>query len=351
MKIVILDAHTTNPGDLSWEAFERLGECTVHDRTAPEDVLARTRDAEAVIVNKVLLTAEVIAQLPRLRYIGLLSTGVNVVDLAAAKARGIPVCNVPAYGTMSVAQLVFAFILAFTHEVQRHSDSVHAGKWAASPDFCYWETPLVELDGLTLGLVGYGQIGQAVAKIGRAFGMRILVHTRSAQLREKREELRDEHHDGTTVPKNQLFSLNSSLLTEEEFVPLDELLHRSDFISLHCPLTEATNKLINADRLALMKPSAILINTGRGGLLDDTAVADALNSGRLAGAALDVLTEEPPRTPQHQPLLSAKNCKITPHLAWATRAARSRLVAVAAKNLADFLAGSPSNNAASVASI
>jgi len=313
MKIVILDTHTTNPGDLSWEAFERLGECTFYDRTAPEDVVARAQEAEAVIVNKVLLTAEVIAQLPKLRYIGLLSTGVNVVDLEVAKARGIPVCNVPAYGTMSVAQLVFAFILAFTNEVQRHSDSVHAGKWAASLDFCYWETPLVELDGLTLGLVGYGQIGHAVAKIGRAFGMRILVHTR------------------TPRPNTDTV----------EFVSLDELLRQSDFVSLHCPLTEATNKLINADRLALMKPSAILINTGRGGLIDDTAVADALNNGRLAGAALDVLTEEPPRA--FQPLLSAKNCKITPHLAWATRAARSRLIAIAAKNLTDFLAGSPSN--------
>lgn len=315
MTIAILDGHTTNPGDLSWEAFERFGHCTVHARTAPEDVVPRALDADFVIVNKVLLGRAQIERLPKLRYIGLLSTGVNVVDLAAARERGIPVCNVPAYSTMSVAQIVFAHVLAHTQAVERHAAGVRDGRWSASPDFCYWDTELVELDGLTLGLVGYGQIGRAVARIGRAFGMRVLVHTRTPGA------------DGDGL----------------RFVGLDDLFRLSDVVSLHCPLGPATERLVNAERLALMKPTAFLVNTGRGGLVDEAALAQALAAGRLAGAGLDVLTSEPPSA--DNPLLAAPRCTITPHIAWATRAARARLIAVAAGNLEAFLAGAPRNRA------
>jgi glycerate dehydrogenase len=314
MRIVVMDGHTTNPGDLSWEELEALGDCTVYARTEPAAVVERAREADVLIVNKVLLPATVIAQLPKLRYIGLLSTGVNVVDVAAAKARGIPVCNVPAYSTMSVAQLVFAHVLALAQHVERHSEGATAGRWAASADFCYWDGQLTELDGLTLGLVGYGQIGRAVARIGRAFGMRVAVHTRTPGI--DTDDLR--------------------------FVPLDELFRIADVVSLHCPLTPATERLVNAGTLALMKPTAFLVNTGRGGLVDETALAAALNGGRLAGAGLDVLTSEPPSA--DNPLLGARHCLVTPHIAWATRAARARLVAAVAGNVAAFLAGAPRNN-------
>lgn len=314
MEIVVLDGHTTNPGDLSWKELEALGPCTVYPRTAPDDVVVRARDAEIVIVNKVLLTADVISRLPKLRYIGLLSTGVNVVDLAAAKARGIPVCNVPAYSTRSVAQLVFAHLLALTQHVERHSEGVQAGRWTRSADFSYWDTDLVELDGLTLGLVGYGQIGRAVAGIGRALGMWVVVHTRTA----------------------------GSDSEDVRFVSLEDVFRISDVVSLHCPLVSTTARMVNAERLAWMKPTAYLINTGRGGLVDDAALAEALNVGRLAGAGLDVLTTEPPA--EDNPLLAARNCLITPHFAWATGAARRRLVGVAVGNVAAFLAGRARNN-------
>jgi glycerate dehydrogenase len=314
MKIVILDGHTTNPGDLSWSPLEALGQLTVHDRTPDAAIIARAADAEALITNKTILSAETIRALPQLAYIGLLSTGVNVVDLAAARARGILVCNVPEYSTPNVAQATFALLLELTNHVGRHAAGVREGRWSASDDFCYWETDLVELAGLTLGLVGYGRIGRAVAAVGRALGMRVVAHRRQPG------ELAD---DGTPC------------------VGLDELFATSDVVSLHCPLKTATEGLVNAQRLALMKPTAFLINTARGGLVVEADLAAALDAGRLAGAGLDVLSAEPP--PASNPLLRARNCLITPHVAWATRNARARLIDVVAANLAGFLAGRPQN--------
>jgi glycerate dehydrogenase len=314
MNIVILDGHTTNPGDLSWSPLEALGQLTVHARTPDAAIIARAADAEALITNKTILSAETVGALPKLAYIGLLSTGVNVVDLAAARARGIPVCNVPEYSTPNVAQATFALLLELTNHVGRHAAGVREGRWSASDDFCYWETDLVELAGLTLGLVGYGRIGQAVAAVGRAFGMRVIA------CRRQPGELAD---DGTPC------------------VGLDELFATSDVVSLHCPLTPATEGLVNAQRLSLMKPTAFLINTARGGLVVEADLAAALDAGRLAGAGLDVLSAEPP--PASNPLLRARNCLITPHVAWATRNARARLIDVVAANLAGFLAGRPQN--------
>ena len=313
MRIVVLDGYTLNPGDLSWSALESLGSCTIHDRTPQELVVERAREAEILFTNKVVLGRAEFARLPRLRHIGVLATGYNVVDVAAAKEHGIVVSNIPAYGTMSVAQLVFAHLLNLTHHVAEHGDSVRRGGWTRSPDFSYSLSPLVELDGLTLGLVGFGRIGQAVGRMAQAFGMRVIVHTRAAR-----------HLDPPV-----------------EAVTLDELFRRSDVVSLHCPLTDATRGLGDGRRLALMKPTAFLINTSRGPLVDETALADALNAGRLAGAGLDVLSVEPPRV--DNPLLTARNCHITPHLAWATKAARERLLATAIDNLRAFLAGQPKN--------
>ena len=304
MKIAILDSFSTDPvGEIDWSAFDALGECARYDRTPPALLLERAAGADALIINKVVLDAAAIAALPKCRYIGFLATGMNTIDHDAARAAGITVRNVPAYGTPSVAQMVFAHILAFANRVESHSAGARAGKWSASPDFCYWDSPIAELAGLTLGIVGYGAIGKAVAAIAAAFGMRVIVHSRTPV-------------DGV------------------EFVSRDEIFRQSDFLTLHCPLTPETDKIVNAQTLALMKPTAILINTGRGPLIDEAALADALNSGRLAGAGLDVLSREPP--PQDNPLLSAKNCIITPHIAWASAAARKRLVATAAKNLQDW---------------
>jgi glycerate dehydrogenase len=307
MTIVVLDGYTLNPGDLSWACMEALGECAIHDRTPPAMLVERARDAEILFTNKVPLGRTELEQLPRLRYIGVLATGYNVVDVAAARQQGIAVTNIPAYGTMSVAQLVFAHLLHLTQHVAEHGDSVRRGDWTRSPDFCYWLSPLVELDRLTLGLVGYGRIGKAVAGIAAALGMRVIVHSRS----------------------------------HPQSVPLDDLFCQSDVVSLHCPLTDATRGLVDARRLALMKPTAFLINTSRGPLVDEAALADTLNAGRLAGAGLDVLATEPP--PPDNPLLTARNCHITPHLAWATKAARERLLATALDNLRAFLAGQQKN--------
>lgn len=308
MRITILDGHTTNPGDLSWEPLERLGDCVVHDRTAPADIVARAAAADVLLTNKTALTRETIAALPNLRCIGVLATGYNVVDVAAARERGIPVCNVPEYGTPNVAQATFALLLELTNRVGHHADLVRAGRWTTCPDFCFWEGELVELAGLTLGIVGYGRIGRSVATIGRAFGMRILAWRRN--------------HGGGP-----------------ECVDLDTLLRESDVVSLHCPLTPQTERLVNAATLATMKPTAFLVNTARGGLVDEAALAAALDAGRLAGAGLDVLSVEPP--PASNPLLTARNCIITPHVAWATRQARQRLIAVTAENLRAFAAGTP----------
>ncbi len=312
MQLVVLDGYTLNPGDLDWSPLAGLGDLQVFDRTRREEIIPRAADAEIVLTNKTVLDAPIIAALPRLRYLGVLATGYNVVDLEAARARGVPVTNVPGYSTPSVAQLTFALLLELTHHVGRHSAGVRAGRWSRNPDFCYWETPLVDLAGLTFGVIGFGQVGRAVARLARAFEMTVLVHTR-------------------TPP--------ATLPSEGRLADLDTLLRESDVVSLHCPLTEATRHLINRERLTLMKPGAFLLNTGRGPLVDETALAEALSSGRLAGAGLDVLSTEPP--PPNHPLFTAPNCVITPHLGWATRAARERLLRQAAENILAFLAGQP----------
>jgi glycerate dehydrogenase len=313
MNIVILDSFTTNPGDLSWAALESLGSLVAYDRTDDADIVPRARDAEIVLTNKTLLSRGVIAALPRLKCICVLATGYNVVDVAAAKEHGVTVCNVPEYSTPNVAQAVFALILELTNRTGHHDRTVHDGRWAACEDFCYWDGELVELAGLTLGIVGYGRIGQAVARVGRAFEMRILAHRRQA-----------------TGP-----------IDGGEHADLDRLFAESDVVSLHCPLTPATKELVNAARLARMKPTALLINTARGGLVNEADLAAALDAGTIAGAGLDVLTVEPPSA--ENPLLRARNCVITPHIAWATRNARRRLIEATAGNVAAFLAGRPQN--------
>ncbi|MCX6898911.1 MAG: D-2-hydroxyacid dehydrogenase [Verrucomicrobia bacterium] len=314
MKIVVLDGYTLNPGDLDWEQFKALGDFETHDRTPQAQTVERARDAEVVLTNKTVLDHAVIAALPRLRYIGVLATGYNVVDIKAARERGIPVCNVPEYGTANVAQAVFALLLELTNRTGHHAQTVREGRWTATTDFCYWDFPLLELSGLTLGIVGCGRIGRAVARIGHAFGMKVLASVRRT-MRNAGDETR--------------------------FVDLDTLFRESDVVTLHCPLTPETKELINAARLAQMKRTAFLINTARGGLVNEADLADALNHDRLAGAGLDVLSVEPP--PADNPLLRAKNCVITPHIAWATRDARARLMQVAADNLRVWLRGQPQN--------
>jgi len=310
--IVVLDGHTLNPDDLSWDAIAAQGQLTVHDRTPPEQVVERAMEAEIVFTNKALLPAETIEALPSLKYIGVLATGYNVVDIAAARARDIPATNIPGYGTESVAQMTFALILELTQQPALHDASVHAGDWTACPDFCYWKKPLVELDGLMLGLVGYGAIGQAVARLGRAFGMKILVHTRTV-----REE------------------------ADTEFVDCETVFRESDVVSLHCPLNDENQGFVNANLLSQMKPTAFMVNTARGPLVDEAALAKALNEEQIAGAATDVLSVEPPSA--DNPLFGAKNLIITPHIGWATRAARERLMNIAADNLRAFLNGTPQN--------
>ncbi|MSU40224.1 MAG: D-2-hydroxyacid dehydrogenase [Pedosphaera sp.] len=312
MKLVVLDGHTLNPGDLNWDGLRPFGELTVHERTPPELVVPRSAEAEVIFTNKTILSGDSLFALPSLRYIGVLATGFNVVDTQAARERGVTVTNVPGYGTASVAQMTLALILELTQQVGLHAQTVRAGRWANSPDFCYWDRPLVELQGLTLGLVGYGSIGRAVAELGRAFGMKVIVHTR------------------TPKPDEPV-----------TYTDLESLFSQADIVSLHCPLTSENRGFVNAARLASMKSTAFLVNTGRGPLVDEQALADALNRGEIAGAALDVLAVEPPRS--ENPLLQARNCIVTPHIAWATRAARSRLMETAVANLRAFLDGKPSN--------
>lgn len=313
MKIVILDGYTLNPGDLSWEGIKNLGECTIYDRTPPEKTVERAGDAEAVFTNKVVFNHEVISQLPNLKFIGVLATGYNVVDLDAATKAGIVVTNIPAYSTASVAQMVFSHILHIVQNVSMHADSVKKGDWAKSIDFSYHLTPQTELAGKTIGIIGFGQIGQAVAKIALAFGMNVIFHNRSKK--ETKSDIRQ--------------------------VDLNMLLAESDFISINCPLTDENAGFINKAAIGKMKTSAILINTGRGPLINETDLAEALNKGRIAGAGLDVLSTEPP-SPDN-PLLTAKNCYITPHVAWATTEARERLMQIATENLKSFLKGTPQN--------
>ncbi|PLX76286.1 MAG: glycerate dehydrogenase [Desulfuromonas sp.] len=315
MRIVVLDGYTMNPGDLDWSDLTALGECDIHDRTEPEDILSRIGNAEIVLTNKAVLDAELISQLPRLRYIGVLATGYNVVDLEAARQRNIVVTNVPSYSTASVVQMVFALLLELTQKVALHDKLVRKGRWEECPDFSFTAMPLTELAGKSLGIVGYGEIGRQVAKVASAFGMELLVHTAHP---EKYEEDK---------------SVN--------FVDLDTLFRQGDVISLHCPLTDDTKEMVNEERIALMKKSAILINTGRGALVDEYALSDALDAKEIAGAGIDVLSEEPPRT--HHPLIGARNCFVTPHIAWATREARQRLLEVAAANVKAFIDGDPVN--------
>jgi len=314
MKIVILDGFTLNPGDLSWEEFEALGECHIYERTPADLILKRCQDAGIVITNKTPLRSEVITAVPALKYIGVIATGYNIVDVEAARTQNIVVTNVPTYGTDSVAQMTFAHILELTRRVGHHARTVSEGRWSGADDWCYWDFPQTELNGLTLGLIGLGRIGRTVARLAGAFEMRIIAY------------------DPGTV---------EDIPPGVKMSGLESVLQKSDIISLHCPLTTDNYHLINADKIGLMKPTAFLINTSRGPLIDDQALADALNSGRLAGAGIDVLTEEPP--PPANPLLSARNCIITPHLAWATRAARVRLMRTASENLTAFLKGDPVN--------
>ena len=313
MQIVVLDGFTLNPGDLTWNDLKAIGPCEIYDRTPKTEVLKRSERASILLTNKTQITRAHIEKLHNLRYIGVLATGTNIVDLAAARERNIPVTNIPGYGTRSVAQTTIALLLELCHHAGHHSQSVHAGNWSRNPDWCYWDFPLIELDGLTMGIVGLGHIGRAVADLAAAFGMRIVACARTPK---------------AAPPSFQ-------------FTDLETLFRQSDVISLHCPLTSETQNLINSQRLDWMKSSAFLLNTSRGGLIDEPALAHALNINRIAGAGLDVLSVEPP--PPNHPLLTAKNCIITPHLAWATRAARSRLMHVAVENIRAFVAGSPQN--------
>lgn len=313
MKIVILDAYAANPGDLSWDEFAALGDLTVYDRTAQEDAAARIGDAEVVFINKVRLTDEIFAACPNLKLVSILATGYNIVDLAAAKHRGITVCNVPGYSTRAVVQMTFALLLEICQQVGLHSGAVHTGRWQTCPDFCFWDRPLIELDGKTMGIVGYGAIGSAVGTVAQALGMKLLVTARHEK----------------PVPEGA------------RFVSLPELLAQSDVVSLHCPQTAENARMIDAGALAQMKDGAILLNTARGGLLDEQAVADALRSGKLLAAGMDVVSAEPIRA--DNPLLTAPNCFLTPHIAWAPLETRRRLQAISAENLRAFLAGKPQN--------
>lgn len=309
MKIVILDGYGLNPGDLSWEAFEALGDVTLYDYTAPEQAAESMRGAEAVITNKTVLTKELIAGCDTLRYIGVLATGYNVVDLQAAAERGIPVTNVPAYSTDAVAQHVFALLLELTNRVGHHNAAVQEGRWQRNRDFCFWDYPLMELKGKTMGIIGLGQIGRATAALARAFGMEVIAASGHG--------------------------------TDDFVVPMDELLRRSDVISLHCPLRADNAGLIGRDTIAKMKDGVILINTARGPLVDEAALREALLSGKVGGAAVDVLATEPPR--EGSQLTGLENCIITPHIAWASKEARGRLMAIAAGNLQAFQQGKRKN--------
>ena len=314
MKIVVLDGYAANPGDLSWEGMKVLGECTIYDRTAPEEVLERAAGAEAILTNKVIINADHMAALPELKYIGVLATGYNVVDTAAAKERGIVVTNIPSYSTASVAQMVFAHILNITQQVQHHSEEVHKGRWANNKDFCFWDTPLMELREKKIGLVGLGNTGYTTARVAIGFGMQVYALTSKSHFQ---------------------------LPPEIKKMDLDQLFSECDIISLHCPLTPETREMVNARRLGMMKPTAILINTGRGPLINERDLADALNNGKIYAAGVYVLSTEPPCA--DNPLLTAKNCYITPHIAWASTAARERLMQIMLENIKAYQDGKPVN--------
>ena len=317
MKIVVLDGYTLNPGDLSWSGLEKHGDMVVHERTKQDSraVIEAIGDAEIIFTNKTLLPKEVLEQAPSLKYIGVLATGYNVVDIETAHKKEITVTNIPDYGTAAVAQFTLALILELCHHVGDHSKSARQGDWAASKDFCFWNSPLIELVGKNLGLIGFGRIGQATGAIAQAFGLNILAHNRS-----------------------QDPSLESATC---KYVSREELLSQSDFISLHCPLTPQTENLNNRESIAKMKDGVMIINTARGPLVNESDLAEALNIGKVAGAAVDVVSQEP--IPENNPLLTAKNCLITPHIAWAPKESRSRLMKIAGENLQNFLAGTPTN--------
>lgn len=315
MKIVVLDGYTLNPGDLSWDGIRKFGDLQVYERTPPHQIVERCKDAEIIFSNKTPVSRETLEQLPELKYIGVLATGYNVIDIDYAKERGVVVTNVPGYGTASVVQMTFALLLELCQHVQKHSDSVFQGDWAASPDFCYWKYPLVELEGKTIGIIGFGRIGKKVADVATAFGMNVLGSAR--------------HHSDQSHRKN--FS----------WAELPELLSNSDVVSIHCPLFPETKGLINKNSLSQMKNSAFLLNTSRGPIVVDEDLAEALNTGVIAGAGIDVLSVEPPST--SNPLFKAKNCLITPHIAWATKEARSRLMETVEKNLSSYLNGEQVN--------
>ena len=314
MKIVELDAYAANPGDLSWDGLKELGDFVLYERTKPEDIVSRAKDADAILINKVRITDEILAQLPKLKYIGELATGYNNIDIKAASKRGITVCNIPAYSTDSVAQMTFAHILNITNQVAHYADESRSGHWSKNPDFCYWDTPLPELSAKTLGIVGLGNIGMKVAKIALDFGMDVFAYT----------------------SKN-----SADLPAGIQKTTIEGLLGVSDILTLHCPLTDDTRELINKETLALMRPGSIIINTGRGQLVNEQDVADALESGQLLGYGADVLTEEPPRV--DNPLLKQPHAYITPHIAWATKEARQRLLNICVENIKAFQAGEPIN--------
>ncbi len=314
MKIVVLDGYTLNPGDLSWEDMESLGELKVYDRTPEDKVLERIRDFDIVFTNKTPVSKEVIAACPKLRYIGVLATGYNIVDVQAAREHNIPVSNIPVYGTAAVAQMVFALLLEICHHTAAHSDAVHRGEWANNPDWCFWNYPLIELAGKTMGIVGLGRIGQNTARIASALGMKVIAY------------------DGHESDSGRECA---------EYVTFDGLLEKSDVIALHCPLFPSTKGIINKGSIAKMKDGVILINNSRGPLVVEQDLADALNSGKVYAAGIDVVSTEPIK--EDNPLLGAKNCFITPHISWAPKESRIRLINIAVENLKSFIEGKPSN--------
>ena len=318
MNIVVLDGFTMNPGDLSWSELEKLGTLKVYDRTSPEQLLERAADAEAVLTNKTVINASSLRNMPKLKYVGVLATGYNVVDIAVARDLGIVVTNIPAYSTESVAQMVFAHILSITHSVGSYAQEAHAGVWSRQADFSYTNSPLMELYGKRIGIVGFGNTGSATARIAKAFGMEVLVYTSKSQ---------------SALPEGMTKACS-----------MDEIFSTSDIVSLHCPLNDKTAEIVNAHNLSLMKETAILINTGRGGLVNENDLAEALKSHRIKAAGLDVMVNEPPR--EDNPLLGLENCFITPHIAWATYEARVRLMDQAVKNLKSFIEGNVINNVA-----
>lgn len=314
MKIVILDGYTENPGDLSWEELGKLGDLTVYDRTPEDEIVSRIRDAEIVITNKTPLTRATLDACPNIRYIAVLATGYNVVDIAAAKEKGIPVSNVPTYGTASVGQFAIAMLLEICHHVAHHSQTVYEGKWNACADWCYWDYPLIELDGKTIGIIGFGRIGQTTGKIAKAMGMKVLAY------------------DSFPSESGKAIA---------EYVDLDTLLAQSDVVALHCPLFPETQGIINKDTIAKMKDGVILLNNSRGPLIVEQDLADALNSGKIYAAGLDVVSTEPIRN--DNPLLKAKNCIITPHISWAPKESRQRIMDCTVSNVRSFLDGAPAN--------